>query len=137
MSNYLFVALGKKANRHVFVYHLTNKQKRYVLLTFLLKKIHESKLSSCSWRKTNFSFFYDKTTSIIFKFVYFLGFFFFFCSMINPRISFMPFLFLLSSHRQTTLCSLTWDEQNLWGLWAKCWKLSIWAFSGPQLRLVP
>ena len=89
MSNYLFVALGKKANRHVFVYHLTNKQKRYVLLTFLLKKIHESKLSSCSWRKTNFSFFYDKTTSIIFKFLYFLGFFF--CSMINPRISFMPF----------------------------------------------
>ena len=103
MSNYLFVALGKKANRHVFVYHLTNKQKRYVLLTFLLKKIHESKLSSCSWRKTNFSFFYDKTTSIIFKFLYFLGFFFF-CSMINPRISFMPFfVFIVFSQADHTV----------------------------------
>ena len=105
MSNCLFRALGKKANRHVFVFHLTNKQKSYVLFTFFLKKIHESKLSSCSWRKTNFSFFYDKTTSIIFKFLYFLGFFFFFfCSMINPRMSFMPFfVFIVFSQADHTV----------------------------------
>ena len=59
MCNCLFRALGWKANRHVFVFHLTNKQKRHVLFTFK-KKIHKRKLSSCSWRKINFSFFLRK-----------------------------------------------------------------------------
>ena len=89
MSNCLLRALGKKANRHVFAFNLTNKQKRYVLFRFLKKKIQKaiSALALALSSKLTFSFSDDKTTSIIFRFLYFP----FFCGIINPRISFMSF----------------------------------------------
>ena len=53
-----------------------------------LKKIHKRKLSSCSWRKINFSFFLRKKPLSLFL-DFCPGYLIFFLQ--HPRISFMPF----------------------------------------------
>ena len=88
MCNCLFRALGWKANRHVFVFHLTNKQKRHVLFTFKKKSIKGNSALAFGAKLTS-RFSYEKNHVHYFQIFVLSWLFNFFLQ--HPRISFMPF----------------------------------------------